>query len=88
MRVEDDWVQVQNCNWLHEAHLVVSVLEGDGIEAFLPDAYTLGSRPELATALGGVRVLVRASDLDRAREVLAAAIPETRGAQDDDDPSS
>ena len=76
MRVEDDWVQVQNCNWLHEATLVVSVLEGDGIEAFLPDAYTLGSRPELAAALGGVRVLVRASDLDRAREVLASAIPD------------
>jgi hypothetical protein len=76
MRMEDDWVQVRNCNWLHEANLLVSVLEGSGIEAFLPDAYTLGSRPELAAALGGVRVLVRASDLDRAREVLAAAIPD------------
>ena len=75
--MEDDWVQVQNCNWLHEATLVVSVLEGSGIEAFLPDAYTLGSRPELAAALGGVRVLVRASDLDRAREVLASAVPDS-----------
>lgn len=74
--MEDDWVQIQNCNWMHEAHLVVSVLAGDGIEAFLPDAYTLGSRPELGAALGGVRVLVRASDFERAREVLAAAIPD------------
>lgn len=74
--MEDDWVQIQNCNWVHEANLVVSVLAGDGIEAFVPDAYTLGSRPELGAALGGVRVLVRASDLDRAREVLAAAIPD------------
>jgi len=80
--MEDDWVQVQNCNWLHDAHLVVSVLEGSGIEAFLPDAYTLGSRPELAAALGGVRVLVRASDLDRAREILAAAIPDVPAADD------
>ena len=76
MLVDDDWVQVQNCNWLHEAALVVSVLEGSGIEAFLPDAYTLGSRPELAAALGGVRVLVRASDLNRARDVLASVIPD------------
>jgi hypothetical protein len=73
--VENDWVQVQNCNWLHEANLVVSVLEGDGIETVVPDAHTLGARPELSAALGGVRVLVRASDLERAREVLAAVIP-------------
>jgi hypothetical protein len=84
-QVEDDWVQVQNCNWLHEANLVVSVLEGDGIEAFVPDAYTLGARPELATALGGVRVLVRASDLERAREVLAATIPDLPRPVDGDD---
>jgi hypothetical protein len=72
--VEEDWVQIENCNWLHEAHLVVSVLAADGIEAVLPDAHTLGARPELAAALGGVRVLVRASDVERARDVLAAAI--------------
>ena len=34
--MEDDSVQIQNCNWVHEANLVVSVLAGDGIEAFLP----------------------------------------------------
>jgi hypothetical protein len=73
--VEDDWVEVHNCNWLHEASLVVAVLEADGIETFMPDSYTLGARPELSAALGGVRVLVRASDLERAREVLAATLP-------------
>jgi hypothetical protein len=72
--VEGEWVQVHNCNWLHEAQFVVSVLEGEGIEAFLPDAYTVGARPDLTAALGGIRVLVRASDLERAREALAAAI--------------
>ena len=34
------------CLRLHQLHLVVSVLEGDGIEALLPDAYSLGNRPE------------------------------------------
>ena len=80
--MEDESVEVQNCNWLHEASVVVSVLEPDGIEVFLPDAHTLGARPELSAALGGVRVLVHASDLARAREVLAAAIP---GVPDADD---
>jgi hypothetical protein len=84
--VEDDWVQIQNCNWVHEANLIVSVLAGDGIEAFLPDAYTLGSRPELGAALGGVRVLVRASDYDRAKEVLASAIPDLPTSEDGEQP--
>ena len=61
--------------WLHEAHLIVSVLEAEGIQAVIPDAYTLGVRPELANALGGVRVLVRASDLDRANDALTAVLP-------------
>jgi hypothetical protein len=72
--VDEQWVQVQNCNWLHEANFVVSVLAGEGIDALVPDAYTLGARPDLTAALGGIRVLVRASELERAREVLAAAI--------------
>ena len=83
--MEDDWVEVQNCNWLHEASVVVSVLEADVIEVFLPDAHTLGARPELSAALGGVRVLVRASDLARAREVLAAVISDAAALEDADD---
>jgi hypothetical protein len=83
--VEDDWVQVQNCNWLHQANFIVSVLEGEGIETFVPDAYTLGARPDLGTALGGVRVLVRASDVERAREVLAAITEGPDSKESDED---
>ena len=70
--MDDEWVQVTNCNWLHEAHFITSVLNAEGIEAFVPDAYTVGANPILATALGGIRVLVHAADLDRARAALAA----------------
>ncbi len=73
--MDDHLVQIRNCGWLHEAQLIVSVLAAEGIEAFVPDAYTLGARPELSTALGGVRVLVRASELQRAEDALAAVIP-------------
>ena len=83
--MEDDWVQVQNCNWLHQANFIVSVLEGEGIETFVPDAYTLGARPDLGTALGGVRVLVRASDVERAREVLAAITEGPDSKESDED---
>ena len=76
-------VVVRHCMWLHEAHLVVSVLEAAGIDATIPDAYTLGVRPELANALGGVRVLVRASDLEQANQVLAAVDDAPRPESDD-----
>ena len=72
--MSDELVPVRHCLWLHEAHFIVSVLDVEGIDAVIPDEYVLGVRPELGYALGGVRVLVRASDLDRANETLAAVV--------------
>lgn len=66
-----DWVKVVSCGWVHEAHFIVSVLESLGFEARIPDAYTLGIDPGLAPAYGGVRVLVRRSELLRATNILA-----------------
>ena len=57
------------CNWLHQAQFLKSVLDGDGIESFIPDEYTLGVQPFYTSALGGVRLLVRSEDLERAKEV-------------------
>ena len=68
------WKTVRACNWLHEAHLIASVLEAQGIEARIPDAHMLGIRPDFATLFGGVRVLVRTEDYSRADAALAAAI--------------
>ena len=69
--MDEQLVVIRHCMWLHEAHLIVSVLESADIDATIPDAFTIGVRPELGNALGGVRVLVRAADFDRANEVLA-----------------
>jgi hypothetical protein len=65
-----EWIEVRSCNWLHEAQLFKSVLEGAGIEVLIPDEYTLGVQPFYAAALGGVRILVRADDRNRAAELL------------------
>lgn len=74
--VGDDWVELRSCVWLHEAHLLQSVLAAAGIETQVPDEQTLGVQPFLSPMLGGVRVLVRETDLERAREVLQnAALP-------------
>ncbi|MBA3637810.1 MAG: DUF2007 domain-containing protein [Acidobacteriota bacterium] len=71
--MEDDLVQVWNCAWLHEAEFLVSVLDSADIPSQIPDRYTLGAQPFYAPLLGGVRILVRREDLERARELLASA---------------
>lgn len=84
--MSDEWAQVDNCNWLHQAHFIKSVLESEGIEVQLPDEYTIGVDPALANALGGIKVLVRTPDRERAEQLLkdikAAEFP-----AEDDDPS-
>lgn len=74
--MEDKLVTVRNCNWLHEAQFVKSVLAADGIDAEIPDEYMLGVQPFYGAAIGGVRVVVRQADLERAAEVLNAVLDE------------
>ena len=74
----DDWVEVSNCAWVHHALFVKSVLDAAGIEAVVPDEHTANLQPFYVPALGGVRVLVRASDQDAAREVLSSPAPTGR----------
>jgi putative signal transducing protein len=69
----NDWTEVWNCNWPHEAQFFKSVLESAGIDVFLPDEYTVGVDPGLVPALGGVRILVRANDVAEARRVLESS---------------
>lgn len=70
-----DLVTVRICNYLHEAELIKSALAADGIEARIPDEFMAGVQPALGAGIGGIRVQIRASDLDRARETLAAVVP-------------
>jgi hypothetical protein len=56
--------------------VIRSLLEGEGIEALIPDEYFLGTYgPHSGIAIGGVRVMVRSNDLERARTILAATEP-------------
>ena len=69
--MSDDWTVIRSCNWLHEAELLKSVLASEGIDAQIPDQYALGVEPAYS-AFGGVRLIVHADQLARAKEVLAA----------------
>ena len=78
-----DWVEVRNCARLHEAQFLASVLDSAGIESLIPDQYTAGIQPFYVPALGGIRILVHAEDLVRARELLDSA--ETLPSEGDDE---
>ncbi|HEY1098255.1 MAG TPA: DUF2007 domain-containing protein [Myxococcota bacterium] len=61
------------------AELARSRLDAAGIGAWLRDAHTAGLGPHLTQAIGGVKVVVAATDVDEALAVL-----ELDGAVDDD----
>ena len=72
--MDDAFVTVRSCNWLHEAEFVKSVLAAEGIEADIPDEHTMGVQPLYGAAIGGVRVRVRSEYFARATEALAAVL--------------
>ncbi len=45
-------------------------LEDEGIVCLVPDEFTVIMNPLYSNAVGGVRLQVRASDIERAKEVL------------------
>jgi hypothetical protein len=55
-----------------EAHMLQSRLQAEGVPAVVADAQVVGVNPLLTMAVGGVRVLVQESDLERAREIVTA----------------
>lgn len=71
--MKDEWAEARNTASLHEAFFFKSVLEAAGIEAFIPDEHTFSAQPGLVNALGGVSLLVRSGDLEKAREILGSA---------------
>jgi hypothetical protein len=68
-----------------EAHVLVARLEGAGIRAFVADEQTVTMDWLLANAVGGVKVQVAESDLERARQVLAEPPPTRDGDEDEED---
>ena len=65
-----EWVVAATSTWLHEALFLKSVLESAGIDAMIPNEYTLSVQPLYSNMLGGAQVLVRAEDKTRAEELL------------------
>lgn len=78
---DDPWVLLTHARHQPEADLIVNMLDGVGIHAF--HRRTMGFDVPDFLAMGARAVLVRASDLERAREQLA---PLDDDAPDGEDP--
>jgi hypothetical protein len=81
-----DFVLIRTCNDLQEASVLRSVLEGSGIEALIADENFASLYPGVMITAGGVRLLVRAGDLERANEVLDATTDTPGSASEPDSP--
>jgi hypothetical protein len=56
-------------DYLADAELIKAKLESEGIPVFLKDANILQADPFIASAIGGVKVMVYQHDRERAEEV-------------------
>jgi hypothetical protein len=69
--MDDGWVAIP-CKSVDEARWGKSVLDAAGIEAAIPDEFTPALPLTPDSDPGTVRLLVRATDAERALEVLEA----------------
>ena len=71
-------VTLTTVNWMHEADFLCAKLASCGIEASIPDQSTMTVLPLYGSALGGIRIQVEESDLEKAREFMRDMIDEAK----------
>ncbi len=68
--MDDEIIEIASFRLLHEAELAATALKQAGINCTLPDRFGHGRSPQEIFTGQGYRVLVRASDRERAAHVL------------------
>src|SRR5262245_57080354 len=68
----DRWVVLETYLNLQDAYVTRSALEASDIRCLMPEEHTGGTRSDLVFAMQGVRLMVPASEPDRARELPAS----------------
>ncbi|SMN11222.1 hypothetical protein SPBRAN_1462 [uncultured Candidatus Thioglobus sp.] len=64
-------VTIASFSFAHEAHIARAKLESEGIPAVLADEFTINMQWLYSNALGGVKVQVPPSCVERAIEILS-----------------
>lgn len=75
----EEFVRVAAFSYLHEAEAARILLGENGIDTEVADGEVINADPLLSNAVGGVKVLVRREDIERAQSILAAGIKERTG---------
>jgi len=65
-----DWITILTFTYPHEAHLAKVKLESEGIEVQITDEMTVQVHNFYSNAIGGVKLLVRETDLQKANQIL------------------
>src|SRR2546426_869924 len=75
--MQNDLVTLLRCRTLSEADLIVSMLEADGIPAFVPDQFLMQLATFSENTFGYVRVQVSPQSYDTAKELLSAPVDDS-----------
>lgn len=69
----DHFVTIQTFSYPHEVAIIQAHLEAEGIECFIKDGLTLQVQPFYSNAIGGVKLQVKESDVERALDIMKAS---------------
>ncbi|NQW29705.1 MAG: DUF2007 domain-containing protein [Ignavibacteria bacterium] len=70
--MEKELVVIAQTTFSHEAHMLISVLAENGVEAFIGDEQIVNVLPSISGMAGGVKVRVRIEDVQIAKKILDA----------------
>ncbi len=66
----NDWITILTFYQPHEAHVAAGYLEDNGIETFVKDEITAQLQGYMSNAMGGVKLQVRESQLEKVLPLL------------------
>lgn len=69
--MKDTFVLLVSFQYSSEALIYKGKLESEGIEVFMRDSNIVDSNPLYSNAVGGVKLFVRAEDVDKAKAILS-----------------
>lgn len=66
----EKWITIQAFTFSHEAYLVKTLLDAEGILSHVKDEHIVQAHPFYSNAVGGVKLQVKESDFQQAAKLL------------------
>lgn len=65
-----NWITISTYEYSQQAHIVKNYLESEGVIVFMKDDMTTSVASYYAHAIGGIKLMVKEQDFDRALDIL------------------